>query len=465
MQRIDHKALFKLVLAVLDLAIIAGGFMGAYWIRFHMPFFPPPPIADFGAYFRFSFLLGFVGFVTLYSAGMYRLQQPFFGIDDFFSVVKAVTLSHLIAAAVGFAVRGRLPGDEIETYSRIVLAMSWLLGIVLVTFWRMGYDMVLIMFRKRGLVLARVVIVGENDFSRSFYGLLKENPELGYLPVGLVKDDDQAGLEKTIRRGQVDEAILAAHDADPNRVMVLMGHCQQEGVAFSMVPTLFHVLTSQIQIREVAGVPIFVLDERIFLRSSRILKRAIDLVLGICALIFLSPVWILTSILIRLESKGSIILKQTRIGKRAQPFPCFKFRSMRPDADAMQDQLEHLNEAQGPLFKIRNDPRITRVGRVIRKFSIDELPQLINVLRGEMSLVGPRPPLPSEVDEYEPWQRKRFEVFPGMTGLAQISGRSDLTFDETLRFDFYYIENWSPLMDIKIMLKTAPKVILARGAY
>tara|TARA_B100001123_G_scaffold309567_1_gene346028 strand:- start:895 stop:1311 length:417 start_codon:yes stop_codon:yes gene_type:complete len=138
---------------------------------------------------------------------------------------------------------------------------------------------------------------------------------------------------------------------------------------------------------------------------------------------------------------------------------------MRQDADAMKDELRHLNESQGPLFKIRNDPRITRVGRVIRKLSIDELPQLFNVLRGEMSLVGPRPPLPDEVDQYETWQRKRFEVLPGLTGLAQISGRSDLTFDETLRFDFYYIENWSPLMDIKIMLKSIPKVILGRGAY
>ncbi len=131
----------------------------------------------------------------------------------------------------------------------------------------------------------------------------------------------------------------------------------------------------------------------------------------------------------------------------------------------MKEQLADQNESQGALFKIKEDPRITRVGRVIRKLSIDELPQLINVFRGEMSLVGPRPPLPSEVDQYESWQRKRFEVLPGITGLAQISGRSDLSFDETLRFDFFYIENWSPLMDIKIMLKTLPGVILGRGAY
>jgi exopolysaccharide biosynthesis polyprenyl glycosylphosphotransferase len=232
-----------------------------------------------------------------------------------------------------------------------------------------------------------------------------------------------------------------------------------------MVPTLFHVLTSRIQVREVAGVPIFALEERIFLRSSRFLKRSIDL-LGACVLLItMIPVWLLTSILIRLESKGSVIYSQERIGKGAKPFRCFKFRSMYQDADAQKEDLAALNEAQGPLFKIRNDPRRTKVGRFIRKFSIDELPQLINVFKGEMSLVGPRPPLPSEVDQYEKWQRKRFEVLPGLTGLAQISGRSDLLFDETLRFDFYYIEHWSPLVDLKIMLKTIPKVILGRGAY
>jgi exopolysaccharide biosynthesis polyprenyl glycosylphosphotransferase len=232
-----------------------------------------------------------------------------------------------------------------------------------------------------------------------------------------------------------------------------------------MIPNLFNVLTSRIQIREIAGVPIFVLDERIFLRSSRILKRSIDLALGSMALVLASPLIALVSVLIKLDSRGPVVLAQTRIGKGARPFTVYKFRSMRENAEAMKKDLARLNESQGPLFKIRDDPRITRVGRVIRKLSIDELPQLINVFKGEMSLVGPRPPLPSEVDQYESWQRKRFEVLPGITGLAQISGRSDLSFEETLRFDFFYIENWSPLTDIKIMLKTLPGVILGRGAY
>lgn len=465
MKRIDPKATFKVMLAVGDIGIVAGAFLCAYWVRFHLPFFPPPPEADFGAYARFSALIGFASFLTLYSAGMYRLQHPFFDIDDFFAIIKSVTISHLIAAAIGFAVRGRLPGDLIETYSRIVIAMSWLLGCALVTIWRLAFDILLSGFRRRGAALTRVMILGDDDFARSFYSMLEENPELGYLPVLHMNDTDVDVLRDSLDCEDVNEVMMAAQNTSPDLVMRVMNACQEFGVSFSMIPSLFHVLTSRIQVREVAGVPIFALEERIFLRSSRLLKRAIDLVAGVIVSVAAAPLFIFIAILIRLESRGPILYAQTRMGKGARPFRCFKFRSMYEDADARLQDLAAQNEAQGPLFKIRNDPRRTKVGRFIRKFSIDELPQLINVLKGEMSLVGPRPPLPKEVDQYESWQRKRFEVLPGMTGLAQISGRSDLTFDETLRFDFYYIENWSPLYDLKIMLKTIPKVILARGAY
>lgn len=463
--RIDPKLVFKVSLAMMDVCIVAGGFVGAYWLRFHLPFFPEPPESDLASYVRVSFLVGLVSFASLYSAGLYRLQQPFFGIDDFFSVIKSVTLAHVMAAAIGFAVRGRIPGDVIETYSRIVIAMSWLISCCLLTFWRLGFDVMLAAFRRRGHALTQVVVVGDGRFGQAFYELLHNNPELGYCPTSFLDGDDQDVIRESLLTLRVDEVILASQDADPSRIMQLMNICQEAHVPFSMVPTLFHVLTSRIQVREVAGVPIFALEERIFLRSSRLLKRSIDLLAGSVLLVLSMPVWVVTAILIRLESPGPVIYSQTRIGKGAGPFRCFKFRSMFVDADAGKAELMAQNEAQGPLFKIKEDPRRTRVGRFIRKTSIDELPQLINVMKGEMSLVGPRPPVPSEVDQYQAWQRKRFEVLPGITGLSQINGRSDLSFDETLRFDFYYIENWSPLVDLKIMLKTVPKVILGRGAY
>jgi lipopolysaccharide/colanic/teichoic acid biosynthesis glycosyltransferase len=173
----------------------------------------------------------------------------------------------------------------------------------------------------------------------------------------------------------------------------------------------------------------------------------------------------LIALAIRLDSPGPVIFRQVRVGKGGRLFTMYKFRTMRVGAEQEQERLRALNEASGPIFKIRNDPRVTRVGRILRRLSLDELPQLVNVLKGEMSLVGPRPPVPSEVEAYKPWQRQRLSAIPGMTGLWQISGRSDLTFDEMCLLDIYYIENWSPLLDLEIMLRTIPRVIMGEGAY
>ena len=174
---------------------------------------------------------------------------------------------------------------------------------------------------------------------------------------------------------------------------------------------------------------------------------------------------LLAALLIRLDSPGPVLFSQTRVGEKGKLFTVLKFRSMRVGAEAEQEQLRERNEATGPLFKIRNDPRQTRFGRLLRRTSVDEIPQFLNVLKGEMSVVGPRPGLPSEVARYQPWHRQRLEVKPGITGLWQVSGRSDLTFDEMCLLDIYYIENWSLALDIQIMLRTIPRVLFGSGAY
>ena len=200
-------------------------------------------------------------------------------------------------------------------------------------------------------------------------------------------------------------------------------------------------------------------------RAGRVAKRALDLaivlLLGIPALLLASII----AVAIRIDSPGPIIYSAVRVGRQGHPFNMFKFRSMVADADAQKHALRHWNEADGPIFKIKDDPRLTGVGRWLRRSSLDELPQLLNVLLGQMSLVGPRPPLPEEVAAYKPWQRQRLAVIGGMTGLWQVSGRSDLTFDELCLLDIYYIENWSLTMDIRILLQTIPIAIFGRGAY
>jgi lipopolysaccharide/colanic/teichoic acid biosynthesis glycosyltransferase len=180
---------------------------------------------------------------------------------------------------------------------------------------------------------------------------------------------------------------------------------------------------------------------------------------------FLLIIFGVIAVLIKLDSPGPVLFKQRRVGKDGHEFEMYKFRSMVDKADELKEHLKDLNEADGPLFKIKDDPRMTRIGRFLRRTSIDELPQVINILRGEMSIVGPRPGTPDEVAKYEPWQKMRISASPGLTGLWQVSGRSDIPFDEMCLLDIYYIENWSLGLDIRIMLQTIPHILFGRGAY
>jgi exopolysaccharide biosynthesis polyprenyl glycosylphosphotransferase len=216
---------------------------------------------------------------------------------------------------------------------------------------------------------------------------------------------------------------------------------------------------------DLAGIPLIGVRDVTINRWQWALKRGMDVsVVVVGGLLFL-PFIGLIALAIRLDSPGPIFFRQLRVGKGGQQFWCYKFRSMREGSENEQEELRAFNEAEGPLFKIREDPRCTRVGRWLRRKSLDELPQIYNVLRGEMSLVGPRPHLPSEVAQFETWQMRRMEVPPGITGMWQVSGRSNITFDEGCLLDIYYIDNWSPSLDIKILLRTIPKVFIGDGAY
>ncbi len=199
--------------------------------------------------------------------------------------------------------------------------------------------------------------------------------------------------------------------------------------------------------------------------TQRFITRMVDICGAVLVLLLGSPLWLLISLIVGISSSGPIIYRQWRIGQREKPFLTYKFRSMYKDADERLALLMAKNEAQGPIFKIKDDPRITPIGKFLRQSSLDEIPQLFNVIKGEMSLVGPRPPLPHEVDQYEEWQKGRLTVKPGMTGLWQVRGRSDISFDEGVLMDLYYIENWSLRLYFKILLRTIPAVLFSRGAY
>jgi exopolysaccharide biosynthesis polyprenyl glycosylphosphotransferase len=249
------------------------------------------------------------------------------------------------------------------------------------------------------------------------------------------------------------------------KIVSIVAQCEREQVRVRIVPDLFQMTLSHLDVEDLGGIPMIGVRDISISGSELFLKRAMDLVVSIAGLVILFPLLTIIAVAIKLDSPGPAIFRQLRVGKGEQVFACFKFRSMREGADEEKKHLLDQNEADGPIFKIRNDPRITKVGRILRRGSLDELPQLINVIMGHMSLVGPRPAPPAEVQRYQAWHKRRLEVAPGITGLWQVSGRSELTFDEMVLLDLYYIENWSPFLDVQILLRTVPKVLTGEGAY
>ena len=259
--------------------------------------------------------------------------------------------------------------------------------------------------------------------------------------------------------------IIADPDFPQDRALDLVDSCHQNGVTVHVAPSTMEILIDRAEFMPGESVPLFTLRPPVFEGFEYAVKRTFDLVGSALALVVLSPVLLVIAAAVKLSSRGPIIYPSMRPGMAGKPFRCLKFRTMLADADKSQDELEQLNELSGALFKIRDDPRLTPIGRTLRRFSLDELPQLVNVIRGEMSLVGPRPLPMRDFERLEEWHKKRYLVLPGITGLWQVSGRAELDFDELVRLDFLYLERWSMFLDLSILLKTIPAVISRRGAF
>jgi exopolysaccharide biosynthesis polyprenyl glycosylphosphotransferase len=272
-------------------------------------------------------------------------------------------------------------------------------------------------------------------------------------------------LDRVLSSQRIDEVIIADPDFPQADALELVDQCSQRGVRVRLAPSTMEILIHRAEFVPGQAVPLFELGPPVFEGVDFALKRTFDLIGATILLLLLSPLLLAITIAVRISSRGPVLYRSMRRGIGQRPFPCLKFRTMHTDAEERQADLEELNEATGALFKIRDDPRLTPIGSFLRRFSFDELPQLINVLRGEMSLVGPRPLPQRDYDMLEDWHRKRYLVLPGITGLWQVSGRSELAFDDLVHLDFIYLENWSLALDLTILLKTVPAVISRRGAY
>jgi exopolysaccharide biosynthesis polyprenyl glycosylphosphotransferase len=480
-------------LATTDAAWAAVAFGLAFWLRQGQPWWDGAGLWN-PAFAPYAALLWLVVPVRVLAAGyydLYRLRGEFSWFDDVTRVFKAAGLGSLLIVAAAFLYRGGFAFRSFS-YARGVFALDFALalaGMALVRFLARAGQ---ILARRRGVNLIPTLVVGRGPEAQICIEEMRARPSLGYRVVGVVESEhtaetefagvpvvcDVAGLPETIRAMGINEVIVTDPRLSSDTLFeVMMRAGRRRGVEFRIVPNLFNLAPQKTEIDQIGALPMIRLFSDPLSDAARILKRLSDLLIAGAALIILAPVWLIVALFIKLDSKGPVFYRQERVGMDGRIFLFIKFRSMRTDADdsihrEYQEKLiaglteeTNLGDDARPVFKLANDPRITRVGRVLRRLSLDELPQLLNVLRGDMSVVGPRPPIPYEVEKYELWHRKRLDMKPGITGLWQVSGRNRLSFDEMVRLDLFYIENWSIWLDAKIILKTLPVMLRGEDAY
>jgi len=467
-----------LSLVLSDIVLINVAFAIGYWIRYELQWIRIVDEANYVPYSEYlpiGLLLTVVLIVAYWLDGVYEFPRGRSWLNEVYRIIRGTTTGVIIMVVGLFFYRPYF-------YSRLIFIYAFVLIVFLLGFSRLLKNLVLVQLRERGIGVRRVLIVGAGETGRMVMRTIVAQPELGYQILGFIDDDPEKSNSEIGRfkgLGTIDNLrnLIQAEDSNIEEVIItlpwmyhrkivnIMAQCERQNVTARLVPDLFQMSLSRVEIEDLNGIPLIGIREITFSRWGLIVKRAIDIIASATALIALAPLLGLIALAIMLDSPGPVLFRQTRVGKDGKTFTLHKFRSMRVGAEQEQDKLAERNEATGPLFKMRDDPRLTRVGKILRRFSFDELPQLHNVLRGEMSLVGPRPPLPKEVDEYQEWHKKRLEIAPGLTGLWQVSGRSDLTFDEMVLLDIYYIENWSPALDTIITLRTIPRVIFGDGAY
>jgi exopolysaccharide biosynthesis polyprenyl glycosylphosphotransferase len=464
------------LLYAVDAALVTIAFFISYYLRYEVQFIDPVDeanFAPFNPYIPYTAIFAVLMLIGNQNAGLYRERRGRTWWDEVFSIGNTATNTALIVMALSFLLRPLV-------FSRLLIVQAAVLVIVVLGLWRLIMRLIQAEMRRRGIGVERVLVVGAGEIGRSVLQWIVARPDLGYKVIGFVDDNPERGssdlgrvpalgsvdnLPHIIERQQVDMVIITLPWQVQRKILGIIRECERKHVRVRTVPDLFELNLSQVQVEMLGGIPLLGLNgETRMPASDRVVKRALDIVLTTLALPFVALIVLVASVAIRLDSPGPIFFAQQRVGLNGKPFRAYKFRSMIENAEELHADLIRQTGEDPRHPKIINDPRITRVGRWIRRFSLDELPQVLNILRGEMSWVGPRPAVPQEVELYEPWHRQRLRIVPGLTGLWQVSGRSEIPFEEMCLLDIYYIENWSLGLDFQILLRTVPRVLLAHGA-
>ncbi len=465
------ELIFSAILVPLDFLMLIGAALAAYFLRFSALTDIRPVILEwpFHEYLNISLVVAFAWLIIFTLAGLYSIGGTRRLIDELTRVFLACSTG--IMAVIIFVFFKR----ELLTSRFIVLAV-WGLSIIAVGLGRLLARAVQHLLFKRGIGVHRIIIIGNENVADDLVAEMHRRPVVGYKIVGRFVDFDQLikqQIEDIADRKGVDEVLLANSAFPREKTLELLDFANEKHWVFKYAADLLEAQSTNLEVNMVAGIPIVEIKKTPLDGWGKIVKRTFDFIGAILLIILFSPLMLLIILAIKLESRGSIIYKNERVGQRKN-FKTFKFRSMYlkyctgteyGGETALQYEEKLINEKserQGPVYKVLNDPRRTKVGRWLEKTSLDEIPQFFNVLFGQMSLVGPRPHQPREVEQYQKHQKRVLDIKPGVTGLAQISGRSDLDFEEEVKLDTYYIENWSLKLDLQIMFKT-PWAVLTRG--
>jgi exopolysaccharide biosynthesis polyprenyl glycosylphosphotransferase len=469
------ELLFSFLLVPLDFLVLILAGISAYYLRYADFVRGLRPVVfnlSFNNYLQALVVIAFLWLIVFSLAGMYSVKNAKKFTSEIYKIILACSTGFMLIVILIFIRRELFD-------SRFIILSGWLLAIIYLALAHGCVRLIQRALFKKGIGVHKVVLVGNSKTTDTLIYEFASSKSSGYEVVKRLRNFDSEStqeLTEFLQTKEVDEIIQSDPNLSKAEVLKMFDFADEHHLAFKFAADLLGTKVLQTEVMEIAGIPIVEVKKTSLEGWGRINKRIWDLIAAIILTILLSPIILLFALLVKIDSRGPVIYKNIRIGKDGKSFKLYKFRSMLlqyctgeeyADDTAQEYERELIksqNTKDGPVYKIANDPRVTKVGRFIRRWSIDELPQLFNVLKGDISIVGPRPHQPREVAKYELHHKKLLTIKPGITGMAQISGRSDLTFEEEVKLDTYYIENWSLLLDLSILLRTPAAVVRSRKA-